>query len=121
MKGPIESKEENDDKLMKDQSIESLIAKNKKLEEKTRNLKDSWCLYEKKPLDISFFDFNEYKDDSMIGEGATSSVNIVIKKEKYAKKVLKDFSYKKIQGFIREVEILFKIPHPCIIRIIAVN
>ena len=38
MKGPIESKEENDDKLMKDQSIESLIAKNKELEEKNKKL-----------------------------------------------------------------------------------
>ena len=121
MKGPIESSEENDDKLMKDQSIESLIAKNKELEEKTKKLEGFLMSLREKPLDISFFDFDDYKDDSIIGEGAMSSVNIVIKEEKYAKKVLKDFSYKNMQGFIREVEILFKIPHPCIIRIIAVN
>ena len=59
----------------------------------------------------------------MIGEGATSSVKLVSKKEKekYAKKELKDFTHKTIQRFLGEGEILFLLHHPCIVDIIAVN
>ncbi|KAK8865163.1 hypothetical protein M9Y10_010698 [Tritrichomonas musculus] len=74
-----------------------------------------------KSSELSFFDFDDYKEESIIGEGATSSVKIVIKKEKYAKKELKDFTHKTMQRFLSEGEILFILRHPCIISIIAVN
>lgn len=68
--------------------------------------------------ELSFFNFDDYKEESIIGEGATSSVKIVIKKEKYAKKELKDFTHKTMQRFLSEGEILFILRHPCIISIL---
>ena len=74
-----------------------------------------------KPAKVSFYDPDDYREDSIIGEGATSCVKVVIKEEKYAKKELKDFSEKTAQGFMRESEILFRVHHPLIIDIIGMN
>ena len=57
----------------------------------------------------------------MIGEGGTSTVKRVLKKERYAKKELKEFSHKKLQRFLSEGEILSELHHPCIIDIQGVN
>ena len=73
--------------------------------------------------DIEFINFDDYQEESEIGEGATSSVKIVVKKAqaKFAKKELKEFDFKTFQRFFKEGEILFKLRHPCIIRIYGVN
>ena len=74
-------------------------------------------------VNIGFVSFDDYKEESEIGEGATSSVKIVVKKaqEKFAKKELKEFDHKTFQRFLMEAEILFKLRHPCIIRIHGMN
>ena len=74
-----------------------------------------------KPAKVSFYNPEDYREESSIGEGATSCVKIVVKEEKYAKKELKDFSEKTAQGFMRESEILFRVHHPCIIDIHGMN
>ena len=68
---------------------------------------------------IEYFSNNEYKEESIIGGGPTSNVKVVVKRErmKFAKKELKDFTYKTLQRFIAEVEILLILRHPCIVRI----
>lgn len=70
-----------------------------------------------KPSDIKFIDINEYEEESVIGEGATSKVKIVHKKERYAMKELLLFDHKSMQRFLGECEILFNLRHPCIIRV----
>ena len=44
---------------------------------------------DKTPTSITYYDLNDYTFDSVIGSGATSNVNAVYKKEKYAQKELK--------------------------------
>ena len=68
-----------------------------------------------KMSDIEFINFDDYEEESEIGEGATSSVKIVAKKE------LKEFDIETFQRFLLEAEILLKLRHPCIIRICGVN
>ena len=70
---------------------------------------------------LKFFDFDDYKTLSVIGEGATSCVKLVVRNEKFAMKELKDSDHKTIQRFINEGEVLFLLHHPCILDIIAVN
>ena len=41
--------------------------------------------------------------------------------EKFAKKELREFSGKNLQRFVGEGEILFSLPHPCIVFIVGVN
>ena len=43
--------------------------------------------------DFEFVNFQDYEEGSIIGEGATSTVKEVCKKEKFAKKELKQFDY----------------------------
>lgn len=80
-------------------------------------LKSLLLSIKEKYKDIEFYNFDEYEDGSIIGEGVTSCVKIVFKKEKYAKKELKDFTFKKLKGFISECDFLFKLRHPCIIKV----
>ena len=72
---------------------------------------------------IEFINLDDYIEKSEIGEGGTSSVKVVVKKsrEKFAKKELRLFDHKSFQRFLMEAEILFKFPHPCIIRIHGMN
>ena len=62
---------------------------------------------------------SEYEPEAVIGKGATSSVKIVTKtaKDKYAQKELKEFTFDSLKRFLSECEILFKLRHPCIVRV----
>ena len=109
------------------QQIESqnlqLKEKNSQLETDNQQLKSYLSALKQKISNIEFFNFDDYIEESVIGEGATSSVKIVLKKsqEKFAKKELKEFDHKTFQRFLTEAEILFKLPHPCIIGIHGMN
>ena len=70
-----------------------------------------------KPSSLQIVDFNDYQFESIIGEGATSSINIVSKKEKYAQKELKEITFEQMKRILNEGEILFHLRHPCIVRI----
>ena len=109
------SKLEKENKKIKKENIES-TNKVSKLESFI------YALKEETP-NLSFFDFTEYTVKSVIGKGSASNVKLVIKNEndKFAMKELKDFSYKAVQRFIGESEILFILRHPCILGIIATN
>ena len=85
--------------------------------EKTETYKMFLLSLTEKPSDIKFIDINEYEEESVIGEGATSKVKIVHKKERYAMKELLLFDHKSMQRFLGECEILFNLRHPCIIRV----
>lgn len=101
------------------------MLKKKYLETTDENgkLKSYLFALKEKSHGIQFFNFNDYIVQSVIGEGATSNVKLVILKEnaKFARKELKDFNYKTIKRFLGEGEILFLLHHPCILDIIAVN
>ena len=131
-KGPIK-RVKNESQIVKEN--ESLAIKVKQLEEEiiqlkqenlqksdeNNKLKEFLSALKDKTTEIQFFDFDDYIEESVIGEGATSRVRLVIKKEKYARKELKDSNFKTMQRFIGEGEKLFLLRHPCIIKIIAVN
>ena len=133
-----EEKQDNGEKnTQKESEIEQLKEKNRQLEITNEQLKQKICQLEsntkqlksyllalkEKISDIEFINFDDYIEESIIGEGATSSVKVVVKKsrEKFAKKELKEYDHKTIQRFLTEAEILFKLPHPCIIRIHGMN
>ena len=58
---------------------------------------------------------------SVIGEGGTSSVKLVVKNEEFAMKELKDSDHKSVQRFLTEGEAMFILRHPCVLGIVAVN
>lgn len=105
------------------QENSQLKAKNLETNEEVDRLKGFLFALKEKKTDITFINLNDYQEGSLIGEGATSSVKIFIKteQEKYAKKELKQFTHKILQRFLTEGEVLFRLRHPCIIRIIGVN
>lgn len=86
-------------------------------------LKSYFMALKEEMTEIEFFDFDEYEVSKVIGEGATSSVHIVFKKskDKYAMKELKESDHKTVQRFLTECGVLFKLRHPCIIRIYGFN
>ena len=96
---------------------------NKAANERIKTLESFLNSLKEKTSDILFFDFSDYEDLSVIGSGATSEVKVVRKKksEKYAMKELKLFDHKSMQRFLAECEILFKLRHPCIVRIYGIN
>ena len=96
-------------------------SQNSQLKEENQKLLGFLMALKNKPAKVSFYNPEDYREESSIGEGATSCVKIVVKEEKYAKKELKDFSEKTAQGFMRESEILFRVHHPCIIDIHGMN
>jgi len=87
-------------------------------EEKERYLSYLSSMKEK-TRELTFFDFSEYEEETNIGEGPTSKVKIVHKKEteKYVMKELLLFDHKSMQRFLSESELLFKLRHPSIIRV----
>ena len=91
-----------------------MTIKNKTYENYLSSLKE-------KSSELTFFDLEEYVEESSIGEGGTSTVKIVHKEEQYAKKELVLFDHKSMQRFLGECEILFKLRHPCIIRVYGFN
>ena len=99
----------------------SLKEENKEMKEKIETYKMFLLSIKEKSSDLKFFDIDEYEEESVIGEGATSKVKIVHKKEKYAKKELLLFDHKLMQKFLKECEILFNLRHPCIIRVYGFN
>ena len=101
----------------------SLIDRNRQLEDEVDRLKKFIFALAGKPSGIQFFDFNDYSVKSVIGEGATSNVKLVIKKEneQFAMKELKDSNHKTVQRFLTEGEVLFILRHPCVLDIFAVN
>lgn len=90
-------------------------------EQENNKLKSFLFALKENSTELQFFDFDDYKEQSVIGEGATSCVKLVFRDEKFAKKELKDTDYKTMQRFLSEGEVLFMLHHPCIIDIIAVN
>ncbi|KAK8892631.1 hypothetical protein M9Y10_029870 [Tritrichomonas musculus] len=121
------SKEENDslkseNKKLKEEN-ELLKSENAKLDEKAKKYKNYLLAIKEKNNELTFVDLDDYEEESVIGEGSTSTVKIVHKKtfDKYAKKELILFDYKSIQRFIKESEILFILRHPCIIRVYGLN
>lgn len=80
--------------------------KNKQLVEKVNKLKTYLSALKTKPAEIEFVNINDFEEVSVIGEGATSNVKQVLKKERYAKKELKEFDNDKLQRFLSEGEIL---------------
>lgn len=134
-----QSIDNNDD--TKESEIEQLKEKINKLESKTQQLMEENRLIKEesqqqiaklnsflsalkeKMKDIEFIDFSDYKEESKIGEGTTSNVKVVIKKarDRIAQKELKEFNHKTLKRFLKEAEILFKLRHPCIVRIYGFN
>lgn len=111
-------KEENTALNCKVQQLEEKV---KKLTNESKTYKNYFWSMKEKSSELTFYDQNEYEDVSIIGEGATLSVKIVHKKEKYAKKELLLFDHKSMQRFLGECEILFILRHPCIIRVYGFN
>lgn len=91
------------------------------LQEELKKLKKYLSALNTKTEEIEIVDINEFEEVSVIGEGGTSSVKEVIKRERYAKKELKELSHEKRQRFLAECETLSKLHHPCIIDIVGVN
>ena len=104
-------------------SNEQLTNKPLQLESSNEQLKSYLSALKEKVSKIEFINFDDYKEESEIGKGATSNVKIVVKKsqERFAMKELKEFDHKAMQRFISEAEILFKLHHPCIVRIYGMN
>ncbi|KAK8836836.1 hypothetical protein M9Y10_037360 [Tritrichomonas musculus] len=132
-KGPIKSRKpkpepeptkkiEHSSSLPHDE-IDSLILQNRQLLAENSMLKGFLLALKGESPGIQFFDFDDYSVKSVIGEGGTSSVKLVIKNsnDEFAMKELKDFSHKSVQRFIREGESMFLLRHPCILDIVAVN
>ncbi|KAK8837586.1 hypothetical protein M9Y10_036116 [Tritrichomonas musculus] len=112
----IKLKEENSQLKEENRQIKSQI---KNVEDEKQKLFGFLMALKNKPAKVTFYNPDDYREDSTIGEGATSCVKVVIKEEKYAKKELKSIS--SLKGFMRESEILFRVHHPCIIDIIGMN
>lgn len=91
--------------------------------DENNRLKSFLYALKEKSKSLNFFELNEYKSDGILGQGATSSVKIVHKteKEKYAQKELRELTFKSMKRFLFECEILFKLRHPCIIRVFGFN
>lgn len=139
-KGPIKTKEATKSKSKQDKpksiikshpsssEVDSLVLKNQQLEEensqlkeKNRKLEEYLFALKEKSTELDFFNFKDYKVKSVIGEGSTSNVKLVVKDEEYAMKELKDSNHKTVQRFFSEGEVMFILRHPCILDIIAVN
>lgn len=65
----------------------------KKKEEENELLKSLLFSTKEKPGTFQIVDYKDYEVESVIGEGGTSSVKIVTKKEKYAQKELKEITF----------------------------
>ena len=124
-KGPIKKKITSDTSTRTSkQDIESLLQKNKQLEDENQRMKRYLlAMKEKTTTSLYFYELNDYETEEVIGQGATSSVKIVSKtaKEKYAQKELKEFTFETMKRFLSECEILFKLRHPCIVRVYGFN
>ena len=70
-----------------------------------------------KPGTLQIVDYKDYDVESVIGEGVTSSVKIVTKKEKYAQKELKEITFEQAKRILSECEILIILRHLCIVRV----
>ena len=59
---------------------------------------------------FSFYNPEDYEEESVIGEGASTTVKVVHNKnqEKFAKKELKQVDTQLVKRFISEGELLFK-------------
>lgn len=119
----LESKSQqliNENNLLKEQNSKQVKGIS---DEEVARLKSYLAALKEKVKNIDFINFEDYLEESEFGEGATSSVKIVMKKaqEKFAKKEMKEFDHKTFKRFLMEAEILFKLRHPCIIRIYGIN
>lgn len=106
------------------ENFELLLKKVKQLESENQHLKSYLiAIKEKTQISLYFYDLSEYEPEAVIGKGATSSVKIVSKtaKEKYAQKELKEFTFESMRRFLSECETLFKLRHPCIVRVYGFN
>ncbi|KAK8876583.1 hypothetical protein M9Y10_006801 [Tritrichomonas musculus] len=126
MKSQISQLEEENSQMKSQNS--QMKSQNEKIDDEISQLKDKnqklrgfLMALKNKPAKVVFYNPEDYREDSIIGEGATSCVKSVIKEEKYAKKELKNFTQETARGFMRESEILFRVHHPCIIEIVGMN
>lgn len=103
--------------------INQLKEENSLLKKENARLKEYLIALRGDSRGLDFFDFSDYSVKSVIGEGGTSSVKLVVKKkrENLAMKELKDLDHKSIKRFLSEGEIMFILRHPCILGIVAVN
>ena len=119
--------EENKKQYTEIQTLKNKIKKitqenNQKTDENNRLISYLFALKEK-PTSLNTYELSEYKSDKVLGHGSTSSVKIVSKttQEKYAQKELRELTFKSIQRFLSECEILLELRHPCMVRVFAFN
>ncbi|KAK8865545.1 hypothetical protein M9Y10_011101 [Tritrichomonas musculus] len=101
--------------------IQNLKDENSQIKKEVEQLKSYISALAEKSRIIEFVDLTDYDEVSIIGEGVSSNVKLVTRKEKYAKKELKELTQEAFQRLLFEGEILFKLHHPCIVRIIGIN
>ncbi|KAK8849995.1 hypothetical protein M9Y10_018589 [Tritrichomonas musculus] len=108
----IHKKEEENRK--KADEIHKKEEENKKQADEIELLKSLLFSSKENPSTLQIVDYRDYDVESVIGEGGTSSVKIVTKKEKYAQK---EISFEQVKRILSEFEILVILRHPCIIRV----
>ena len=103
------------------QRIHQLTESNSQLRKEIDQLKSFISAFQDNLIKLDSLRFNDYKESSVIGDGATSTVKEMskVKQEKLAKKELKLFDHKSLQRFLNESEILVQLRHPCIVRIVG--
>ena len=111
----IHKKEEEIQK--KNEENDLLRQQTQKQAEENELLKSFLFSNKEKPIALQIVDYKDYDFESVIGEGGTSSVKIVTKKEKYAQKELKEITFEQVKRILSECEILIKLRHPCIVRV----
>ena len=110
------TKRSEDTEILK-KEIELLRQQTQKQAEENKLLKSFLFSNKEKPIALQIVDYKDYDFESVIGEGGTSSVKIVTKKEKYAQKELKEITFEQVKRILSECEILIKLRHPCIVRV----
>lgn len=112
------------------QQKDDIISRNQEeintLKEKNQQLSKLKFL-KKTKKEITYFQSNEYQKEqsssSLLGTGGFSNVYKVSKNQKYAMKELNENGSQNngMKRFISESEILFRLRHPCIVRIYGFN
>ena len=115
---PSETSDESDPLKIEIRQLKEKIAQ---IGQEKDHLKDLLFSLKEESHELQFFNFSDYNVQTVIGEGATSCVKLVVKNEKFAMKELKGSDFKTMQRFLGEGEVLFLLHHPCILDIIACN
>ena len=112
-----QTQKQAEDIQKKEEEIQKKEEEIQKKEEENKLLKSFLFSNKEKPIALQIVDYKDYDFESVIGEGGTSSVKIVTKKEKYAQKELKEITFEQVKRILSECEILIKLRHPCIVRV----